>query len=438
MSDIKDDPAEWWSPVLRFAARSDIGMRRTNNQDSHRLVPAASRRLWRSRGHLFIVADGMGAHAAGELASQIATETIAQSYLKRTTESPYDALRSAVLDAHQQIKRQGSEDDAFRDMGTTVDALVLLPEGALVAHVGDSRVYRLRAGVFEQLTFDHSLVWEIRRSKRHDANKTPSYIPKNVITRSLGPTENPEVDLEGPFPIQPGDVYLLCSDGLSGQVEDAELAQILNLLPPSDAAESLVNLANLRGGPDNCTMIIINPLAVPDPDASDEDERGYEKRPALSTASWSLLAGAIGLTLLLPIILFTGAHFPLPALIPLALCALIAWGIFFGVARETLFGRGKNRRVPKPFGRGPYVRLSAEPTAEFSQKLRELFHQLRDVVKPQRLSVDWTMIDRLEQENERQNAAGNFGATIRSSLQGINLLMKSLKGILRPPSEKDA
>lgn len=432
MSDQRDDSSEWWKQTLRFATRTDVGMRRTNNQDSRRLVPAPSRRLWRSRGHLFIVADGMGAHAAGELASQIATEIIAQSYLKRTTESPYEALKNAVLDAHLQIKRQGNEDDAFRDMGTTADALTLLPEGAFVAHVGDSRVYRFRAGVLEQLTFDHSLVWEVRRNRKERAKKIPSYIPKNVITRSLGPTENPEVDLEGPFPILAGDTFLLCSDGLSGQVEDDEIAQLLSLLSPEDAADSLVNLANLRGGPDNCTLIVANILRVPDPTAGDEDERGYEKRPALSTASWSLLAGAIGLTLLPPILLLTGARFPAVAAIPLILTALIAWGGFFLAARQTLFHRSARRQVAKPFGHGPYVHISAEPKLAFAQTLRELFRQLREIVKPQTPGLDWHIVDRLEKNTDHYFAAEAYGDTIRSAIQGINLLMKSLK----TPDEK--
>ena len=156
----------WWGPFLRFAAKSDIGMRRTNNQDSHYEVPAASSRNWQTNGHLFIVADGMGAHAAGEYASGLATETIAQSYLRRSGETPHDAIKNAILEAHALIRQKGSEDAAFHDMGTTADVLLLLPEGALIGHVGDSRVYRLRDHVYEQLTFDHSLLWAITRSGR--------------------------------------------------------------------------------------------------------------------------------------------------------------------------------------------------------------------------------------------------------------------------------
>lgn len=422
-------PGDWWSPVLRFSARSDIGMRRTNNQDSHREVPAATRRLWRTRGHLFTVADGMGAHAAGELASQMATEIITQSYLKRTDQSPYDALRDAILDAHQQIKRQGNEDDAFRDMGTTADVLLLLPEGALVGHIGDSRVYRLRAGVFEQLTFDHSLVWEVRRSGRADAERL-ACIPKNVITRSLGPTVNPVVDLEGPFPVLAGDTYLLCSDGLSGQVTDAELAQILLLFSPGEATESLVNLANLRGGPDNVTMIVVNVLGIPDSGNGEENEVGYEKRPSLSTWSWSFLALAIGLALLLTVILSTGARFPLPVGLSLGALAIAMVGVFIGSARKTLFFNPKNRPIPSPLGKGPYVRLPAVPDVGFVRKLSDISRQLQEALKSQNIDFNWGEIDRLGQRAVQNAETQDYGGAITSVMKSINLQMAALKKIL--------
>lgn len=423
------DTTNWWNPILRFAAVSDIGMRRTNNQDSHREVPAASRRLWRTRGHLFVVADGMGAHAAGELASQIATETITQSYLKRTTESPYDAVRDAMLEAHQQIRRQGSEDDAFRDMGTTADALVLLPEGAVVGHVGDSRVYRLRGGIFEQLTFDHSLVWEIKRSGRIASDKMPAYIPKNVITRSLGPTNNPVVDLEGPFPIHAGDTFLLCSDGLSGQIEDDELAQVLSLFSPKEAAESLVNLANLRGGPDNITLIIVNVLGVPDPDEEpDKNERGYEKRPPLSPVGWLSFVCTFAAWLSLPAVFCTGA--PLSALhwILLGAVTLALTGLTLFLGRKTIFHHQATRTVPKPLGRGPYVHLSAAPTRTFAQKLSDIGRQLREAVKTQNIFPDWERLTQLEQRTEKSLDDGDFTDAIFASMKSINLLMAFIKG----------
>ncbi len=144
-----------WKKTLRYAALTDVGLRRANNQDSHAVVAAGTDARWNDRGHLFVVADGMGAHAAGEVASKFATETITQSYLRRKNELPHQAIAGAVYDAHRFIREKSAQEEAFRDMGTTVDALLILPQGALIAHVGDSRVYRLRGQVLEQMTFDH-------------------------------------------------------------------------------------------------------------------------------------------------------------------------------------------------------------------------------------------------------------------------------------------
>jgi PPM family protein phosphatase len=203
-----------WQNCLEYAAVSDLGLRRANNQDSCAFTIAPSETAWQQRGHLFMVADGMGAHAAGELASKLATDTVPLAYCKLAERSPPDAMLTAVEEANSQIHNRGQATAEFRGMGTTTTALVLLPQGAVVAHVGDSRAYRLRGNRLEQLTFDHSLVWEMRASGQTVEGQVPDYIPKNVITRSLGPNPAVHVDLEGPFPVAVGDKYLLCSDGL--------------------------------------------------------------------------------------------------------------------------------------------------------------------------------------------------------------------------------
>ena len=241
---------------LAVAHRSDLGMRRGNNQDSVTVVINEDRAAWTSRGHLMMVADGMGAHAAGELASKMAVDNVPHTYFKLRDLYPPAALRQAIREANSVIYAKGQSSIGFQGMGTTCSCLVLLPQGALVAHVGDSRVYRLRAGRLEQLTFDHSLVWEMAAVGRMSEEDVPAYIPKNVITRSLGPHPNVNVDLEGPYDAAEGDVFLLCTDGLSGPISDEELGVILQCLPSDEAVETLVNLANLRGGPDNISMIV--------------------------------------------------------------------------------------------------------------------------------------------------------------------------------------
>jgi len=142
-----------WDECLEHAEQSDIGMRRATNQDSHRVVLAPDWETWLRRGHLFVVADGMGAHAAGELASDMAAAGIVHQYHKYEDLSAPEALHRAILETNAEIHRRGQANVDFHNMGTTGSVLALLPQGALVAHVGDSRVYRLRKGVLEQLTF---------------------------------------------------------------------------------------------------------------------------------------------------------------------------------------------------------------------------------------------------------------------------------------------
>lgn len=238
------------------AALSDVGMRRANNQDSI-AVAVSDEQQWRSRGHFFMVADGMGAHAAGELASKLAVDNVPHTYHKlRSLQAPA-ALRQAVHKANKLIHDKGQSSAEFNGMGTTCSCLVLLPRAALIAHVGDSRVYRLRCGQFEQLTFDHSLVWEMAAANDTPDESIPACIPKNVITRSLGPHVMVNVDLEGPYEVCPGDKFLLCSDGLTGVVDNDLLAGLLDCLSPSDVVATLVDVANLRGGPDNISVIVV-------------------------------------------------------------------------------------------------------------------------------------------------------------------------------------
>ena len=137
-------------------------MRRRNNQDSFAVVIAEDEISWQKSGHLLIVADGMGAHAAGELASRLSVELIPHHYGKLLKGIPSEALQRSLIETNSEIFRRGQANPEFRSMGTTTCALAILPEGAVVAHVGDSRVYRLRGNQFEQLTFDHSLVWEMQ------------------------------------------------------------------------------------------------------------------------------------------------------------------------------------------------------------------------------------------------------------------------------------
>ena len=418
---------QWWKNSLQYSSRTDIGMRRTNNQDSRSSLPAATLRLWRSRGHLFIVADGMGAHAAGERASQIAADSIPQCYLKKTGELPWEAIRNAILETHMQIKRQGQQEEAFHEMGTTVDALVLLPEGSVVAHVGDSRVYRLRRGVYEQLTFDHSLLWEIKRSGRVPPDKIPAYIPKNVITRSLGPTENLVVDVEGPTPIESGDTFLLCSDGLSGQIEDTEMGQLLQLFSPDEATETLINLANLRGGPDNITVTVVKVTDIPSDEELKRDPALVEKRPRIPTPGLCMLAMAIAslvptFAFLLPKI----EHRFAVSFVSLILTLLFS-GLFLLLSRNALFPKNPEKRVIEPLGAGPYSQASAIPNSTFADRVTEIKTQLWDAVQNQGFPADQQKIQKWEQVLKTATAEKNYGNMIKYNVRIINSLMAEIK-----------
>ncbi len=245
-----------WEDTITEASATDTGMRRANNQDSLAIVRASTPELFKARGHLFIVADGMGAHAAGELASKLACDIIPHAYHKKKQLPPVEALSSAFVDAGGEIFRKAASSPDFHRMGTTCTALVLHPSGVMMAHVGDSRAYRVRANRIDQLSFDHSLVWELVRKGHMKLEDVEKSYPRNVITRCLGPEPSVEIDSEGPLPVDLGDVYVLCSDGLSGPVTDPEIGVFASLFHPHAACRYLMHLANVRGGTDNVTVVI--------------------------------------------------------------------------------------------------------------------------------------------------------------------------------------
>ncbi len=259
-----------WDDTIIDAAATDTGMRRSNNQDSHAIVRASNADSWRQRGHVYMVADGMGAHAVGELASKMACDNIPFHYNKARNVPPSDAITKAYREVGTLIHSRATANREFHGMGTTCTTLLLLPEGALIAHVGDSRAYRIRQGKIDQLSFDHSMVWELMKRKLLPPDEANINVPKNVITRSLGPDPNVEVDVEGPLAVEPGDVYLLCSDGLSGPVSDPELGAFAENFHPNDACRYVLNLANLRGGLDNITVVILRLGDWVEPDTADD------------------------------------------------------------------------------------------------------------------------------------------------------------------------
>ena len=259
-----------WEDIIIDAAATDTGMRRSNNQDSHSIVRASNAEAWKNRGHLFMVADGMGAHAVGELASKMACDNIPFNYNKTKNMDATEAITKAYREVGALIHGRATANRDFQGMGTTCTTLLLVPQGAMIAHVGDSRAYRVRERRIDQLSFDHSLVWELVRRNHLPPDQADIAVPKNVITRSLGPDPNVEVDIEGPFKVLAGDVYVLCSDGLSGPVTDPEIGAFAENFHPQDACRYLINLANLRGGLDNITVLILRVGQWIEPDTADD------------------------------------------------------------------------------------------------------------------------------------------------------------------------
>ncbi len=393
-----------WDKCLQHSSGTDVGLRRANNQDCYAVQLAADRERWRRYGHLFIIADGMGAHAAGELASKLAVDHVPLLYYKQDELSPPEAIATALQGANQEIFRRGQENLDFHNMGTTCSALLLLPQGAVVGHVGDSRIYRLRGDEFCQLTFDHSLDWEMRSTSQLDDDDTSlPGIPKNVITRSLGPHPNVQVDLEGPFPIEVGDTFLLCSDGLTGPLTNRDIATVLRVMEPDDASQMLIDLANMHGGPDNITVVIakvIGPELATGNQAESpltiggNDPPRHNVHPAIWVALCvCALCAAVLLATDRP--LAAAITFGISVVGSLAACAH-KWELF----RSSGLRLSEENRL----GNGPYRRTADFSAADFCIKLADKLRTAKDTVDARDWDIDWTKF------NQDQQAAADLVA----------------------------
>ncbi len=414
------DDYSYWMQCLQVSALSDLGLRRSNNQDSMNISLARDMEDWRLAGHLFLVADGMGAHAAGELASKIAVDQIAHLYRKHLDMSPPAAISEAIREANEEIHRRGQANLAFHNMGTTCSSLVLLPQGALVAHVGDSRVYRLRDGQLNQLTFDHSLVWEMRHLGGQNDVDTAG-IPKNVITRSLGPHADVKVDLEGPFPLEVGDTFVVCSDGLTGCVSDEEIASALNSCSPTEATKLLLGLAILRGAPDNVTMIVAR---ISDDKMTTRATRadpliaGDSNDPITPAPVWAWVA--LGILLLLAGGLWALGHsvWGLLALAAAAVPGIFIFAIEAGVMRESGIQLTSGRRL----GKAPYQKAMAMKPEPFRKHMLKVIEQGCEAAKEKNWSIDWTKIEDLKRESVEQSNEGDSQVGLQPLLVIIDTL----------------
>ncbi len=230
--------------ALRYAARSDVGLLRDGNEDSLYAGP-----------RLLAVADGMGGHAAGEVASAVAIATIAPLDNDPPGADLVTALKEAVETANEQLRQMVQADGALDGMGTTLTALLWAGQRLGLVHIGDSRAYLLRDGTLGQITHDHTLVQNLLDEGRITAEEASTHPQRSWITKALDGRGEVELDLSV-REVRPGDRYLLCTDGLSGVVSEQTIRDTLELPEPQAACDRLIELALRGGGPDNVTVIV--------------------------------------------------------------------------------------------------------------------------------------------------------------------------------------
>lgn len=238
---------------IAASAQSDIGLFRENNEDS-----------WAEDLSIqcYAIADGMGGHRAGEIASRETVITFCQLMKKSlyepiSPEKRTEVMKSVIEQVNGHIYQLGQSDEEMRGMGTTLCTIQFNHQGVVYAHVGDSRIYRLRNKRLEQLTSDHSLVRDLIDLGQLNDQQVPEFLYKNIITRAIGtePTVQPIVKWDE---LRDGDVYMMCTDGLSDMLFREEIEAIINTSPtPAEAVSKLIASANARGGYDNITVILM-------------------------------------------------------------------------------------------------------------------------------------------------------------------------------------
>jgi protein phosphatase len=247
--------------TIRYAARTDVGMRRNHNEDCFSIF---------EEDRLVLVADGMGGHAAGEVASGIATVEVGRFFHFGKEPWPFEPqpaltqlenrLACSFKVANRKIFETSRTEGGRRGMGTTLVALAFEGDQLCVAHVGDSRAYRIHGDAITRLTRDHSFLEQFKEINPGMTREEEQNFPhKNVITRALGLADDVDVDVKQ-LAVEPGDMFLLCSDGLSGHVEDEEILEVVRDVTDGDlvdAVAKLVERANEEGGNDNITAVLV-------------------------------------------------------------------------------------------------------------------------------------------------------------------------------------
>ena len=249
---------------LIVAAATDVGLRRSGNEDNFVLWVGDRGRERDSLGALLVVADGMGGANAGEVASQLAAATVLGTYRELGAADPVAALEQAITRANAVVYEQARQNPEQRGMGTTCTAVAIRGARLWLAHVGDSRAYLVRGETFRRLTHDHSLVAELVERGHLTPAEALSDPRRNQLTRCVGAMPEVAADVsQFEETLVPGDTVLLCSDGLHGLVSEGEIAMIAGDRGPAETCDELIAMAKDRGGPDNITVLVARVTTAP-------------------------------------------------------------------------------------------------------------------------------------------------------------------------------
>jgi protein phosphatase len=258
------------------------------------------------------------------------------------------------------------------------------------------------------------------------------HVPKNIITRSLGPYPSVQVDLEGPFPLEVGDTFLLCSDGLSGQLKDEELGALLSALSPSEAVRVLIDVANLRGGPDNITAIVARVEAVPTAEVAEAvSTTAPHAGPTVNPVWWGVMA----LCLLIGLVLAV-SHYYVAALVSVlvgvasAVAALVQ-GLSGPAPGESLVDQGV-------LGSGPHASFDCTPNAASVTAASQLATQLREATRNEHWTLDWGHFNTLGQQAQAALDAGNFREAVRDYALSISFMMNEIRSQAAKKDHRDS
>lgn len=256
---------------VEYGVETDTGMVRMENQDCHAYYEPSPADEFRRKGRLAVVADGMGGHNGGTVASHTAVETILRVFSQSASSSLKRLLASSIDRANMVVREMALADPALRNMGTTCVAIALRGRVAEIAHIGDSRAYLIRRGAIRQITRDHTYLNDLIEIGLITPEAAKNHPDQHIITRCVGMGAALQIDFNR-ADVEPGDIFVLCSDGLYKYIEDDEVMRVVTSHEPQESAKALVDLANARGGDDNTTVLVLRVNSIPDDWDIDDDE----------------------------------------------------------------------------------------------------------------------------------------------------------------------